>query len=306
MSKAKNATFLFHRDFMEYHQDRFDDFSLMVFKDDKLVGILPANIQGHTVYSHQGLTYGGVIVSNSVSFLDVKDTFKALLVFLETKKVSKLELKQIPSIYCSLPSDELSYILFKMHATLERRDVLSVVDNSNKLEIVSSNRKRGLKKALKHQLEVREVNEFGLFWNSILIPNLKQIHGVSPVHSLEEITTLHNKFPRNIRQFNVYHKDDIVAGVTVFETQKVAHAQYISANKNRQEYGSLDFLFFELINSVYKTKQFFDFGISNENQGQQINQGLLSWKESFGARTITQSFYSVETKNHVLLNDLMI
>jgi hypothetical protein len=27
VNQAKNATFLFHRDFMEYHKDRFEDYS---------------------------------------------------------------------------------------------------------------------------------------------------------------------------------------------------------------------------------------------------------------------------------------
>ena len=31
IGQAKNATFLFHRDFMEYHKDRFEDYSLMIF-----------------------------------------------------------------------------------------------------------------------------------------------------------------------------------------------------------------------------------------------------------------------------------
>jgi hypothetical protein len=34
ISTAKNATFLFHRDFMEYHSDRFEDYSLLVFEGD--------------------------------------------------------------------------------------------------------------------------------------------------------------------------------------------------------------------------------------------------------------------------------
>ena len=37
ISTAKNATFLFNRDFMEYHSDRFEDFSLLIFDQDKLV-----------------------------------------------------------------------------------------------------------------------------------------------------------------------------------------------------------------------------------------------------------------------------
>ena len=42
VASAKNATFLFHRDFMDYHSDRFTDFSVLVFKDDALYALLPA------------------------------------------------------------------------------------------------------------------------------------------------------------------------------------------------------------------------------------------------------------------------
>ena len=63
---AKNATFLFHRDFMEYHKDRFEDYSLLVFDGEKLVAVLPANKNGETLYSHQGLTYGGLVYSDKM------------------------------------------------------------------------------------------------------------------------------------------------------------------------------------------------------------------------------------------------
>jgi hypothetical protein len=50
VAQAKNATFLFHRDFMEYHKDRFEDFSLLVYQDEKLISILPANKVRNAVY----------------------------------------------------------------------------------------------------------------------------------------------------------------------------------------------------------------------------------------------------------------
>ena len=117
---------------------------------------------------------------------------------------------------------------------------------------------------------------------------------------------MYQQFPKQIRQFNVYYNDTIVAGTTIFETKKVAHAQYISATENKQELGSLDFLFHHLIHTVFNHKHYFDFGISNENQGQNINEGLLYWKESFGARTITQDFYSFNTANHNLLDAVLL
>ena len=59
---AKNATFLFKRDFMDYHTNRFEDFSLLLYKEGVLLALLPANRLETTLYSHQGLTYGGFIV----------------------------------------------------------------------------------------------------------------------------------------------------------------------------------------------------------------------------------------------------
>ena len=66
VSAAKNATFLFHRDFMEYHKERFEDFSLLVFDKVKLVAVLPANRIENKVYSHQGLTYGGLVYTSKL------------------------------------------------------------------------------------------------------------------------------------------------------------------------------------------------------------------------------------------------
>ena len=142
------------------------------------------------------------------------------------------------------------------------------------------------------------------FWNSILIPNLNSKHGVNPIHSLEEITQLKASFPSNIRQFNVYKDKKIVAGATVFETKQVAHTQYISGNAENNLLGSLDFLHFHLIKDIFSKKAYFDFGNSNLNNGLKINEGLLYWKEGFGARTITQDFYVIDTNKFTELNNV--
>jgi hypothetical protein len=297
---------LFYRDFVEYHQDRFEDYSMLVYKDKTLITVVPANKVEHTVYSHQGLTYGGLVLNDEVAFRDVLKSYQSILEFLNRNNIVDFEIKLLPKIYHTLPGDEIDYVLFKTEATLIRSDITSVIDAKYKLEIQSSNRKRGLKKAKIQSLVVTEVSNFQDFWEDILTPNLRAIHHVNPVHSVEEMTQLKARFPNNIRQFNVYKGDKIVAGATIFETKHVAHVQYISANNERQELGSLDLLFDVLINDIFKTKKYFDFGISNENQGQNINEGLLSWKESFGARSIIHQCYKVQTKNFVKLNDTML
>ncbi len=305
METSKNATFLFQRDFMEYHADRFTDHSLLVLKKGKPVALLPANIADNTLYSHQGLTYGGLILHKKVKLKEVAAIFSSVLQFLNEKGIETLQIKMLPKIYNRLPADELDYLLFIASAERVRADVLSVIDNKNPLRI-ATNRLEGVKKAQKQGLRIVEENDFKGFWEKILTPNLALRHQALPVHSLGEITDLASKFPINIVQFNVYKDNEIVGGATIFETEAVAHVQYISANADKQQLGTLDFLFEYLITERFRNKRYFDFGTSNENNGKNINEGLLYWKECFGARSIVQSFYEVKTANYKKLATVFI
>ncbi|WP_343614329.1 GNAT family N-acetyltransferase [Flavobacterium sp.] len=305
VNQAKNATFLFHRDFMEYHKDRFEDFSLLIFEEEKLKAILPANKQGNSIHSHQGLTYGGLVYKEQTKLKSVISIFRNLLFFLDENNFDKLLLKTLPSIYHLKPSEEILYALFLAEAKLIRRDSLSVIDSQQE-KTISKIRKRGIKKAISNELIIKEENQFELFWSKILIPNLEKTHHAKPVHSIEEIHVLKSFFPENIHQFNIYKDDEIVGGTTVFETQNVAHCQYISKDPDKEDLGSLDYLFHYLIEERFSQKRFFDFGISNENQGKNLNEGLTYWKESFGASTIVHDFYEVDTANYTKLEDILI
>ncbi|MDD5152329.1 MAG: GNAT family N-acetyltransferase [Flavobacterium sp.] len=305
IGKAKNATFLFHRDFMDYHSDRFEDYSLIVLDKEKWVAVLPANVVGNQVFSHQGLTYGGLVYNEKVKLASIIEIFKSVLFFLNDNKIEKLQLKLLPSIYHQKPAEEINYALFLVKAKLIRRDSLAVMDLS-KENVLSKLRKRAIQKGISNDFVIKEVDGFESFWNEILIPNLAKKHQVKPVHSLDEIDKLKILFPENIRQFNVYKNGIIVAGATVFESKKVAHCQYISGDEDKNELGGLDLLFHHLITEVFNKKDFFDFGISNENQGRKLNNGLSYWKESFGASTIVQDFYEVEPANYSLLDTVLI
>ncbi len=291
---------------MEYHKDRFDDYSLLIFDaKDKLVAILPAHKVENILYSHQGLTYGGLVLNQKSKMKEVIAITHSLLRFLHENRISKLNLKQLPSIYTNFPSDELEYLSFILNAKLVRKDSLSVIDLKSNFKYTNS-KKQEVNKGIKNNLVVIEDDNFEAFWHNVLIPNLQLKYNTKPVHSLEEITYLKSKFPNNIRQFNVYLDKKIIAGTTLFESKNLVHSQYISGNADTNELGSLDYLHHHLINEIFVDKKYFDFGISNENQGKNINKGLQFWKESFGARTIVQNFYEIETKNYSLLDTILI
>ena len=78
LSESVNGTFLFDRRYMDYHSDRFSDASLMVYRRGKLYALLPANVEGSTLYSHQGLTYGGLVTGTASTASAICELFKAL------------------------------------------------------------------------------------------------------------------------------------------------------------------------------------------------------------------------------------
>ena len=302
---SKNSTFLFNRNFMEYHSDLFVDFSLLIFENGKIVGLLPANLDDlGNVISHQGLSYGGFIFNNEEKLNNISKYIYSTLKFFSENHIDTLIYKSFPRFYNTTGSDEVEYNLFLLKANLYRRDSALLINLQNKIKF-QNRRKRSIKKAKKLNIEIIETNCFSEFWNKILIPNLKLKHRTVPVHSLDEIELLSSRFPENIKQYNALLDNKIVAGTTIFETPTVAHAQYISASEEGRNNGGLDFLFDQLINDKYSNKNYFDFGISNENQGKSLNHGLLDWKEGFGGRAFSHDFYEISTKNFNLLENII-
>lgn len=290
---------------MEYHKDRFEDFSLMVFKKNRLIALLPANIKDNEVYSHQGLTYGGFLITGKIKLQEITNSFKEILKYLSQLNILKLHLKLMPSFYTSFPSDEIEQLLFVIKAQLIKKNLFSVI-NLNTAYKIQSNRMEGVKKGVKNKLFIKEEKEFGSFWQNILIPNLKNKHQSKPTHTLNEIKQLQNKFPNHIRQFNVYNQNQkLIGGTTIFETNQVVHVQYISADNDKQFYGTLDFLFYELITTTFKHKLFFDFGTSNIPSSYKINTNLYFWKECFGARGYVQNIYTIQPKKYHCIDSFL-
>lgn len=287
---------------MDYHADRFDDHSLMVYKAGKLFAVLPANRKDKTLFSHQGLTYGSFVLLETAKLLDVTEAFKSTLKFLFEKGITRLHIRLIPTFYHLMPSDELEYLLFRMGARLEKRDVLMVIDYAHQLRF-QKNRREGINKARRNGLEVRVDDNYRGFWEEVLIPNLERKHGVKPVHSLEEIQLLASRFPENIKHLSVYNQQgQIVAGTTLFLTKTTVHPQYVSGNTDKNFYGSLDLAYDHAINHMKGDRRYFDFNISSEEDGTVLNEGLIFWKETCGARAWRADNYEIDTATYNHLN----
>ena len=292
---SKNGTFLFQRDYMDYHADRFVDCSLMFYKRGELVAVLPANYKEEElrVYSHGGLTYGGLVLSERISVADTMQVMSCAMEWMKlTLGAKEWIYKSVPYIYHRIPAEEDLYALFRQEATLAARGVSAVIAQDNSLPMQEL-RRRGAKKAINNGVGYEESDELQAFWN-ILEEVLASRHDCKPVHTIEEIQRLKSLFPNDIRLFVAKADGRIVAGTLVYETSQVAHAQYIAASKEGRAVGALDGLFCYLINEVFAEKKYFDFGISTEQGGRYLNEGLAFQKEGFGARAVVYDTYSIK------------
>ncbi|MBS4709786.1 MULTISPECIES: GNAT family N-acetyltransferase [Aeromonas] len=293
---AKNKHFFFFRDFMEYHSDRFNDHSLMFFDDSqKLLAILPANHADGKLHSHQGLTFGGIIIKSSAKQKEINAIFDAIPEYLKKNGFSSLIYKKIPYIYHSFPCDEDLYSLFRLNSNVVRRDVSSTIKMNNQIKY-SKGRKWIVKKSNACGVVYKESDDISAFWSN-LTEVLMAGHGAKPVHSYDEIAALKKTFPENIKVFSALRDGEQVAGAVMFITETVAHTQYLYNTVAGRDVGALDGLVDYLVKTVFVDKEYFDFGISNEQQGRYLNEGLISQKEGFGARAVVHDFYEIKAND---------
>lgn len=290
---SKNPSFLFLRDYVDYHSDRFEDCSLAIYRKNKLYCLLVANRDNEVLYSHQGLTYGGIVMSRKVSVKGLIAVFETINDYLRKIGIERVVYKPIPHIYHECPSEEDLYALFKVcNARLIGRNISSTIYSCSKIRFAES-RKSGFRKAKKENVIVEESSDFSLFWE-ILDANLQKRYGVKPVHSLDEITFLSETFKKNIKLYIAYDKNVPVAGTILYVNRSIVHCQYISASDRGKEIGALDLLFDFIINSESVPYDVFDFGQSTEQMGKYLNESLIFQKEGFGGRGIVYDIYEYE------------
>lgn len=295
VKNSKNGLFMFDRKYMDYHSDRFHDHSLMVFDDkDKLAAVLPANEKDGVLYSHQGLTFGSFITDKNMKVSKMLEVFDGLKEYCRENGFEKMIYKAVPYIYHKQPSQEDMYALFRNGASLYRVDVSTTINLRDRIGFADL-RKRGVNKARKNDVTVIESTDYQGFMD-VLSSVLQDRHDTRPVHTAAEIELLAGRFPENIRLYTAVKDGEIMAGSLIFIYDTMVHSQYIASSEEGRNLGALDLVFSHLITEVYQDKQYFDFGISTEDGGNFLNEGLISQKEGFGGRAVTHNFYELDMR----------
>jgi hypothetical protein len=293
--QAINGLFLFDRDYLEYHQDRFQDHSLLFFQGGRLEALLPLNLAGRRAASHGGLTFGGLLIGPRMKIHAYLRLFQEMLRYLRELGLESLIYKPIPFIFHQLPALEDQYALYRCQARLANRSLSSCIDLHQPIRYAKG-RKWSLKKARQAPLELRESRDYPAFM-ALVQQILANKYGVQPTHTAAELLYLADRFPDNIRLWAVYHAGEMIGGSVVYLSGQVVHLQYIATNGKGKEWHALDLVVDALIQTYRGRKRYLSFGISPGEDEADLNTGLVHNKESYGARSLPHDIYEIDLRD---------
>ena len=291
---CRNSTFQHQRGYMDYHSDRFTDCSLIALHNGKPRALLPANVDGDTLWSHRGLTFGSWLVPPKHFDVTVMiEVMDATVAWMKDNGLKRLVYKAVPHIYHRYPCEEDLYALFRHHASLIETNISTTIDLSCPLPLDRGN-KSGANAARKAGITVGPSEDWQQYWH-LLSSLLDERYDTRPVHTLDEILLLQSRFPDDIRLYTATLDGELLAGVVMYLSAPVAHCQYIGASPQGKDSKALTLLFDYLIGEATKSGyRYFDFGISNEDHGRYLNEGLVRQKSRLGGRGIVYNTCEVK------------
>lgn len=295
-NKAVNSSFIHLRSYMDYHADRFTDYSLLVTDSHgKITAVLPAVKSDGEVVSHPGLTFGGLLTDSNCHHADIAVILDSLCSFLKNDGIRQLTITQPPFIYQSKPTQDVEYILStRFNGTITRRRLLSVIDLNSGSKL-STLRKRCAARAQRASLTPGPSDDLDAFY-VMLTTNLAERHNATPVHSLDEIKLLARRFPDNIKPFIISDGTRLVGSTLLYISGQVVKTQYIASTTDGRDKGAVDLLLMSVIEMArQKGYRYLDLGSSESSPGI-INSGLLFQKEGFGAGGVCLDTYTVNIK----------
>lgn len=305
LDKSSNGTFLQTRNFLNYHKNnKFRDFSLMFIYGDEIIAVIPAHIDDdNCVYSHNGSTFGGLIISKAhknIKFLEI--IFDELDKYLHLLRIKKIVLKQTGNIYQKDNANLLDYFLFvnNYKASYEIGYYIDFSSyNENIIDNFNASTRRAYRNSMKNCLIFKPMStkeEISIFYE-ILCNNYAKFNK-TPIHTLDDLYDFYfNRLIRNVKFYGVLYNDVYIAGAMIFDfDNRVFHTQYIAS---LQEYTKMhigEFIYYSLINEAKKEDyKYISFGTAVLNGGKTLNKSLAQFKEGFGTSEYLNKIY---TKNY--------
>lgn len=306
LAESCNGTFEQTRNFLSYHPEgRFLDHSLLFFKGQTLMAVMPAHIVEENgikrLLSHEGSTFGGIVLGRGFKKIaDIEAVLDDLTAYARENGFAEIELKMTSNLYAHEPVEVLDYFLqqYGFYDTKELGFYIRVegLSSSQILESFSASRRRDLRKSWKNDLTFRELEseeEIGTFYG-ILEANMQKF-SKHPVHTMEELLGFKRVRLRDIVHFyGVFHEGRMIAGGMAFGfgNGEVFHVQYLASDQARLDLFPNDFLYYSMIvHAQEKGWRDISFGTSTLDHGRTLNRSLALFKSGFGTDMYVNRVY---------------
>lgn len=301
VSSSRNGTIFHTRRFLSYHSEsRFQDHSLLFFDGETIVGVLPAAQKDGILVCHPGASYGGLVEGADASVADTGVMLRALFDYAKAQKFFGISMLRLPpaSVQKQYAEDQL-YWYFQQGYQLTRVEMDGAIDltdlqKDTVLESFTGKCRNMVRQAERAGIQVRLSNDFATFW-PILEGVLHGRHGTKPTHTLAEILRLHELLPDGFRLLAAYKGDTMVGGIVLVTLHQMAlYTLYMAQEYSAQKDHPMHMLLTEAVRlGIVEKRSVLHLGVSTEDGGKTINEGLFFFKESFGCRPVRRESWEI-------------
>jgi len=295
VAQANNGTIFHSLEFLGYHpSDRFKNHHLIIKDRSNIIALFPSVEGNKTIISHQGASYGGFVFKDNLGIHSIYLMVEHTVQYFKEKGFEKIILTQPPLIYYRNPHQYLDFALMKNGFQYLKREVTAVIplDKAEPLATFHGDARRSTKKAMREGVRVMISEDLHRFYE-ILKHNLGMRHNVTPTHTLDELTKLHEILPDKIIFFGAYVKERMLGGIVVFVANpRVLLAFYISHDDKYQNYRPVNLLFYEVI-KWGRAQGFKYLDLGTFTLDMTPNWGLGRFKENFSARGFLRDTYQL-------------
>ncbi len=299
--QSRNGTFFHTRKFLAYHPEgRFQDASLWVMDGQSPVAVLPAAIKDDKLVAHPGASYGGLVLANDVSVKDCGDILAIITEHAKSKKLKGLSFVRLtPQSIRQGYSDDQEYWMYQRGWQCTRFEMDGAIDVSMLTDELLMGSLTGkcrnmVRQAERAGISVKVTDDFAGFWK-ILEATLTGRHGTKPTHTVEEIQKLKSLNPEHVRLFGAFKDGKLCGGIVVITINAAAlYTLYMAQDYAEQKAHPMHMILVEVLRTAIKEKRrALHLGVSTEDGGKVINEGLFFFKESFGCRPVRRESWEL-------------
>lgn len=302
---SRNGTVFHTRQFLAYHpKNRFVDASLVFLEGETIVGVLPAALKendGKTLLvSHPGASYGGLVTAPDTSVSDTGAMLAALKTYVIAQNYSGISMLRLPPASLQRRyAEDMQYWLYQQGYALSRVEMDGAIDlrglrEETILPSLSGKCRNMVRQAERAGITVRLSNDIDVFW-PILESVLTGRHGTKPTHTVEEMKKLMELMPGQFRLLVAYRGDTMVGGILLVTLHADAlYTLYMAQEYSAQKDHPMHALLAEAMRlAVREKRSVLHLGVSTEDGGKTVNEGLFFFKESFGCRPVRRETWEL-------------